>query len=229
MVPGGLCFRTRERNAGTGHRLRGLYRLAPQRGAARRRARRRRDRLLHGQLRALPQAREPGARQGVGLVRARAARPRDAPWRGWSPTRRDLPPRRRARRPFQLGAALRALPAAQRARHLERGSPAGPRRARRRCWSTGCSTSSSCTPTRRSRRLEESVSPGDALRVPVHHTGFVGAAAGGRGRGASERIVVSAGGGRVGAPLPGGGDGAHAAPPASTALVARSLAVAEAA
>jgi predicted glycosyltransferase len=51
-------------------------------------------------------------------------------------------------------------------------------------------------------RLEESFRPATPLRVPIHHTGFVAptprATEGAR---RSERLVVSAGGGRVGAPL----------------------------
>ena len=55
-----------------------------------------------------------------------------------------------------------------------------------------------CDP--RFARLEETFKPGTPLRVPVHYTGFVtrnGDAPAQRG----EHIVVSAGGGRVGAPL----------------------------
>jgi predicted glycosyltransferase len=52
-------------------------------------------------------------------------------------------------------------------------------------------------------RLEESFRPRTPLRVPVHHTGFVSASPSpppGR-ESSSERVLVSAGGGRVGEPL----------------------------
>jgi predicted glycosyltransferase len=52
-------------------------------------------------------------------------------------------------------------------------------------------------------RLEESFSPAIPLRVPVHHTGFVvqERRAVGPTDGSDPRVVVSVGGGRVGAPL----------------------------
>jgi predicted glycosyltransferase len=50
-------------------------------------------------------------------------------------------------------------------------------------------------------RLEETFKPTQALRVPVHYTGFVAGRNGVNGHHRGEHIVVSAGGGRVGLPL----------------------------
>ena len=50
-------------------------------------------------------------------------------------------------------------------------------------------------------RLEDSFAPRTRLRVPVRYTGFVGRAAGPSALRRERRIVVSAGGGRVGEPL----------------------------
>ena len=62
-----------------------------------------------------------------------------------------------------------------------------------------------CDP--RFARLEETFKPSTPLRVPVHYTGFVTGRNGTAPATRGEHIVVSAGGGRVGAPLLRGGDG----------------------
>jgi predicted glycosyltransferase len=58
-------------------------------------------------------------------------------------------------------------------------------------------------------RLDESFRPDTRLRVPVHHTGFVLPPAPHSGGARRDRVVVSAGGGRVGEPLLRAAVGAH--------------------
>ena len=102
-------------------------------------------------------------------------------------------PRARARRVHRLQPARHPRQHARRPARVRR-----PRaRARRRATSTPCS----CTATRASPASRRRSSRRTPLTVPVHYTGFVAGRDAGAGGQRGEHIVVSAGGGRVGAPL----------------------------